>query len=100
MPYNLQTIKTLITIYKTMIYKKFKKISKNLLKFTHKALSLLINGLLWIEGKLVILRFKLDTSKRSQAPISRGSERNPTYNEQEYIGDIYIAEHRKDREQI
>ena len=76
-----------------MIYKKFKKIIKNLLKFTHLALSLLINGLLWVESKLIILRFKLDTSKRSQAPISRASD--PFRNQ--LIGDIYIKEHKEER---
>jgi len=81
-----------------MNLKLFKKIIKNLLKFVHIALSLVINALLWLEDKLIVVRFKLDTSKRSKTPISRGSERNPSYNEQDYIGDIYIAEHRKDRQ--
>ena len=88
MPYNLQTIKTLITNYKTMIYKKFKKIIKNLLKFTHLALSLLINGLLWVESKLIILQFKLDTKKPSKPLFYRNSAH-------EFIKDVgYI--HRED----
>ena len=80
-----------------MNLKLFKKIIKNLLKFTHIALSIVINGLLWVEDKLLTLRFKLDTSKRSKTPISRGSEAIRNDINQDYIGDIYIAEHRKER---
>lgn len=81
-----------------MNLKLFKKIIKNLLKFTHIALSLVINGLLWLEDKLIIVRFKLDISKRSQSPISRGLGAIYRDINQDYIGDIYIAEYRKEKQ--
>ena len=56
-----------------MNYKKFKKIIKNLLKFTHIALSIVINGLLWLEDKLINLQSRLDSKKPSKPPFYRNS---------------------------
>ena len=56
-----------------MIYKQFKKIIKNLLKFVHIALGLLINALLWLEDKLILLRFKAEAHKSNEAPFYRSS---------------------------
>ena len=56
-----------------MNLKLFKKIIKNLLKFVHIALSLVINTLLWLEDKLIVLQFKLDTQKPSKPLFYRNS---------------------------
>jgi hypothetical protein len=56
-----------------MNLKLFKKIIKNLLKFVHIALSLVINALLWLEDKIIALRFKLDTKKPSKPLFYRNS---------------------------
>lgn len=79
-----------------MNYKKLKKIIKNLLKFV---LSLSLSIECFIVDKLILLEYTLEkwnkklSTKTSKSPISRGSETNPTYNEQQYIGDLYIGEH-------
>ena len=56
-----------------MNLKLFKKIIKNLLKFTHIALSLVINGLLWLEDKLINLQSRLDSKKPSKPLFYRNS---------------------------
>ena len=56
-----------------MNLKLFKKIIKNLLKFTHIALSLVINGLLWLEDKLINLQNRLDSKKPSKPLFYRNS---------------------------
>ena len=56
-----------------MNLKLFKKIIKNLLKFVHIALSLVINALLWLEDKLIVLQYKLDTKKPSKPLFYRNS---------------------------
>ena len=71
-----------------MNLKLFKKIIKNLLKFTHIALSLVINALLWVEDKLINLQLKLDAKKPSKPLFYRNSSH-------EFIKDVgYI--HRED----
>ena len=71
-----------------MNLKLFKKIIKNLLKFVHIALSLVINALLWLEDKLLVLQFKLDSKKPSKPLFYRNSHH-------EFIKDVgYI--HRED----
>lgn len=76
-----------------MNYKKLKKIIKNLLKFVlQRSLSIvtfMVDKLALLEYTLGKWNYKLST----KTPISRGSETNPTYNEQQYIGDLYIGEH-------
>ena len=56
-----------------MNLKLFKKIIKNLLKFTNIALSLVINGLLWLEDKLINLQSRLDSKKPSKPLFYRNS---------------------------
>jgi hypothetical protein len=71
-----------------MNLKLFKKIIKNLLKFVHIALSTVINALLWVEDKLIVLQFKLETQKPSKPLFYRNSNH-------EFIKDVgYI--HRED----
>ncbi len=84
-----------------MNYKKFKKIIKNLLKFV---LSKSLSAVTFIGDKLALLEhilakwiYKL-SKKTPKPPISRGSEAIRNDINQDYIGDIYIAEHRKDRQ--
>ena len=80
-----------------MNYKKLKKIIKNLLKFVLErslsAVTFMVDKLALLEYTLGKWNYKLST----QTPISRGSETNPTYNEQQYIGDSYIGEHIKEK---
>ena len=79
-----------------MNYKKLKKIIKNLLKFVLErslsAVTFMVDKLALLEYTLGKWNYKL-SSKTPKSPISRGSEANPTYNEQQYIGDTYIGEH-------
>ena len=56
-----------------MNLKLFKKIIKNLLKFVHIALSLVINALLWLEDKIIVLQLQARYQKALQAPIYRNS---------------------------
>jgi len=79
-----------------MNYKKLKKIIKNLLKLVlQRSLSIatfMVDKLAMLEYILGKWNYKLST-KTPKSPISRGSETNPTYKEQQYIGDSYIGEH-------
>lgn len=84
-----------------MNYKKFKKIIKNLLKFS---LSTTLSLVGWLIDTLVLVEYKLDklyaklSKKPSKYPISRDSEAIRNDIDQDYMGDIYIAEHRKERQ--
>ena len=55
-----------------MNLKLFKKIIKNLLKFVHIALGIVINALLWLEDKIINLKHKLEEKPR-KTPIYRDS---------------------------
>jgi hypothetical protein len=56
-----------------MIYKKFKKIIINLLKFAYIALGLIIKPLIWLECKVLKLRIKLEAEKPSKPLFYRNS---------------------------
>ena len=79
-----------------MNLKLFKKIIKNLLKFVLQTslpiVTFMVDKLALLEHTITKWCYKL-SEKTPKAPISRGSETNLTYDDQEYIGDTYIGEH-------
>ena len=56
-----------------MNLKLFKKIIKNLLKFVHITLGLIIRPLLWLERRVLKLRMQLDAEKPAKPLFYRNS---------------------------
>jgi len=72
-----------------MNFKLFKKIIINLLKFVQILLSAFTDLLIKAEDIVIDLIFKLEVSI-PRKPL-------PTYEEEDYIGDLYIGEHIRDK---
>lgn len=72
-----------------MNFKLFKKIIINLLKFVWTSLGVITDLLIKAEDIVIDLIFKLEVSI-PRKPL-------PTYEEEDYIGDLYIGEHIRDK---